>query len=57
MKTYVVLENSLRCELDRVRVWINNPQGEEDNTSQAIHDAIAEWTLDVGDVIRIVEED
>jgi hypothetical protein len=53
MAIYATLHNS-GGEIGRERVWVNDPDSAE--LSAAIHDAIADWTLAVDDVIKIVEE-
>jgi hypothetical protein len=45
----IILENSLGCELDAVRVK------NEDRIKEVLLKAIDEWVINAGDVIRIVE--
>jgi hypothetical protein len=52
MAIYATLHNS-GGEIGRERVWCDNPA----DLSAAIHDALADWDLDIGDTIKIIEED
>ena len=49
---YAVLYNSAGGELDRVQVS-HNTDDDSAALSMAIHNAIADWTLAVGDTIKI----
>jgi hypothetical protein len=53
MAIYATLHNSAG-EIARERVWTDDPDSAE--LSAAIHDAIADWTLDIGDTIKIIED-
>lgn len=53
VQAFVVLESGEGNELDRKRIASGDDAG--DDISQAIKDVIDSWTLDVGDIIRIVE--
>ena len=55
MAIYVVLYNGRASELDRKRVKIREGDDPTEE-SVAIHDAIGEWMLAVGDTIAIVED-
>jgi hypothetical protein len=54
MKIFVTLSNS-GGEIGRERVWATDANSPE--LSTAIHDALADWTLAIGDIIRVIEEE
>ena len=52
---FVVMFNSLDCELDSVEV---KPEADESNSRAAIRAIVeADWTLEPGDRIEIVERE
>lgn len=51
----VIFENGLDCELDRTTVDVPDSESPDDAVDIAVHDAIENWILSAGDVIRIVE--
>lgn len=61
MAVYVTLHNSAG-EIARERVCIDNvgvEDGQPDSAelSEAIRDAMSDWTLAVGDTIKIIEDE